>query len=147
MWVGLGRNSSCLLHLTLAGGSLKAVGWNHLMAHSLPHLVTDAGCPLRPQLGLVKEVTICGLFVCPLLLYKMVAEFQGQISRERESIRRKLYDFLRSSSKNPQHYFSCILFAEAVTSPIPGEKKYSFSVDEQWQISRKSYGKYWCGLF
>lgn len=73
------------------------------MAHSLPYLVTDAGCPLRPQLGQVKEIPICGLFLWPSLLYKMAAEFQGQIFQERESIRRKLYDLLRSSSENPQH--------------------------------------------
>lgn len=106
--------------LGISWGSLKAVGYNYLMAYSLPYLVIDAGSCLRSQLGLLNETPLWGLFMLPYLIYKMVAELQGQLPQERESIRRKL---LWPSLWNPQHYSYCILFVEAVTSPTPGERK------------------------
>lgn len=88
-----------------------------MMAYSLPCLVIDAACCLRSQLEMLNETPICGVFMWLLLLYRMVAEFQGQ----KRKLQRKLINPLGPSLGNPQHYFYYSLFVQLVTSPTPGE--------------------------
>ena len=105
---------------------------------------------LRPQLRLLNKYlhVVCSCGLC--FVYKMVAEFQRQMSQEERASEENSYHLLWASLGNPQHYLHYVLFVEAVTSPTRGEGKRTPPVDG-WAVASfwKIMGewKYWYGPF
>lgn len=97
--------------------NLRHLGkWNHLMALSLPGLVGDAVCWLRPYLVLLARTPTDDLSLEPVILCIMVTGSKGE-HPERKPIRSFPEPFRTNLPEVMQCHFCLTLFIEGTQSP------------------------------
>ena len=127
--------------LGIRWGSLKAVGWSHLMAHSLPYLVTDAGIGWDLSWGCWTNTYTWSVHVAFASFTKWWLSSKGKCPRKREHRKKTLITFYELALGI--HSIISTTFYSLRQSQVPPEERESglhLLMDGQWQVSGRSWG-------